>query len=85
MGVVVEISTSQKKQIFIQNPLYVTAIIGTLSTMLGLPCSRIYRSLTEEGLIQNYLVKCYDVLHTLSLEYVAEDVVSYMEKKGLTL
>ncbi|MCF0190314.1 MAG: DUF3791 domain-containing protein [Marinilabiliaceae bacterium] len=67
------------------NVEYITAVIGTLSTKLGLPCSRIYRSLNEAGLIQNYLVKCYDVLHTLSLEYVAEDVVNYMTKKGLTL
>ncbi|MCF0194425.1 MAG: DUF3791 domain-containing protein [Bacteroidaceae bacterium] len=64
---------------------YVTAVIGTLSTMLGLPCSRIYRRLNAAGLIQNYLVKCYDVLHTFSLEYVAEDVVRYMEKKGMAL
>ena len=64
---------------------YVTAVIGTLSTMLGLPCSRIYRSLNAAGLIKNYLVRCYDVLHTLSLEYVAEDVVRYMKKKGLEI
>ena len=64
---------------------YVTAVIGTLSTMLGLPCSRIYRNLNAAGLIKNYLVKCYDVLHTLSLEYVAEDVGSYMKKKGLAI
>ena len=64
---------------------YVTAVIGALSMRQGLPCSRIYRSLKAAGLIDNYLVKCYDVLHTLSLEYVAEDVVRYMEKKGLEL
>ena len=64
---------------------YITAIIGALSTMLGLPCSRIYRSLTASGLMTDYLVKCYDVLHTLSLEYVAEDVVTLMQKKGLEI
>ena len=68
-----------------ENIEYVTAIIGKLSTMLGLPCSRIYRSINAAGLIKNYLVKCYDVLHPISIEYVAEDIVNYMEKKGLSL
>ncbi|MDE6636729.1 MAG: DUF3791 domain-containing protein, partial [Muribaculaceae bacterium] len=30
----------------------------------------------------DYLVAAYDVLHTLSLEYVAEDVIELMKKKG---
>ena len=64
---------------------FVTTVIGTLSMMLELPCSRIYRSLNAAGLINNYLIKCYDVLHTFSLEYVAEDIVNYMKKKGLAL
>lgn len=64
---------------------YVTAVIGTLSLTQGLPCSRIYRSINAAGLIDGYLVKCYDVLHTLSLEYVAEDVIRIMQKKGLPL
>ena len=64
---------------------YVTVVIVTLSRMLGLPCSRIYRNLNAAGMIKGYLVKCYDILHTLSLEYVADDVIRHMIKKGLPL
>lgn len=64
---------------------YVTTVIGTLSSMLGRPCSQVYDSLKAAGLINGYLVKCYDVLHTFSLEYVADDIINIMNKKGLPI
>lgn len=53
--------------------------------MLGISRSQIYHRLNAAGLIKNYLVKCYEVLHTYSLEYVAEDVIDFMKRKGLAL
>lgn len=64
---------------------YVTAIIGALSLKLERPCSRIYKSIKDAGLIDNYLVKCHDVLHTFSLDYVADDIITLMDKKGLAI
>ena len=37
------------------------------------------------GVIKDYLAAAYDVLHTFSLEYVAEDVMELMKKKGHAL
>lgn len=37
----------------------------------------------DAGIIDGYLVPCYDVLHTFSKEYIVEDLVSYMRKKGV--
>ncbi len=59
---------------------YVTCIIGTLSQMTGLSCSLIYSKLHSARIIKDYLVAAYDVLHTLSLEYVAEDIIDLMRK-----
>lgn len=64
---------------------YVTCVIGALSQMTGLSCSLIYRKLHSAGIIKDYLVAAYDVLHTLSLEYVAEDIINLMRKKGYAL
>jgi hypothetical protein len=64
---------------------YVTCVIGALSLITGKSCSWIYKQLHSAGLIKGYLASAYDVLHTLSLEYVAEDVINLMRKKGYAL
>lgn len=64
---------------------YVTAVIGRLAFILGGAVDIIYRSLRDSGLIDNYLVKNFDVLHTLSLDYVAEDIIDYYKRKGLSI
>ncbi len=64
---------------------YVTCVIGALALMTGKSCSWIYQKLKSAGLIKDYLVAAYDVLHTFSLEYVAEDVINLMKKKGYDL
>ncbi|MBD5181959.1 MAG: DUF3791 domain-containing protein [Bacteroidales bacterium] len=61
---------------------YVTCVIGALALKTGKSCSWIYKKLQSAGLIKEYLVAAYDVLHTFSLEYVAEDIIHLMKKKG---
>ncbi|MDO4335311.1 MAG: DUF3791 domain-containing protein [Bacteroidales bacterium] len=64
---------------------YVTRVIGALALMTGKPCSYIYHKLQSAGIIKDYLTSAYDVLHTFSLEYVAEDIINLMKKKGHAL
>lgn len=64
---------------------YITCVIGALAQMTGKSCSLIYRMLQSAGVIKDYLAAAYDVLHTFSLEYVAEDVINIMKKKGYAL
>jgi hypothetical protein len=64
---------------------YVTCVIGALALMTGKPCSWIYKQLQAAGVIKDYLAAAYEVLHTFSLEYVAEDVINLMKKKGYAL
>ena len=35
------------------------------------------------GIISDYIVPCYDVLHTFSREYIVEDLIDLMNKKGV--
>lgn len=64
---------------------YITCVIGALSLMTGKSCSWIYKNLQAAGIINDYLAAAYDVLHTFSLEYVVEDVIALMKKKGYAL
>lgn len=64
---------------------YVTCVIGAIALMTGKSCSWIYHKLQSAGIIKDYLDAAYDVLHTLSLEYVAEDVIALMKQKGYDL
>lgn len=64
---------------------YVTCVIGALALRTGESCSLIFRKLQAVGIIRDYLAAAYDVLHTFSLEYVAEDVIELMKKKEQTL
>jgi len=64
---------------------YITCVIGALAQMTGRSCSWIYNQLQSAGVIKDYLAAAYDVLHTFSLEYVAEDIIQLMKKKGYAL
>lgn len=64
---------------------YITCLIGAIAQMTGKSCSWIYRQLNLSGLIRNYLTPSYDVLHTFSLEYAAEEVIELMNNKGYNL
>lgn len=62
---------------------FVTFCIGKLSLFLKLPQQEIYRRLKKSGILYEYIVPSYDVLHTFSSRYLVEDLVDYMKEKGV--
>ena len=42
---------------------------------LGIPASEMESRLKRQGLVHSHLLKHYDLLHTQSLDWVAEDIV----------
>lgn len=62
---------------------FVTYCISKLSAMLKLPQSEVYRRLKHSGILYDYIVPSYDVLHTFSSRYLMEDLTDYMRKKGV--
>ena len=61
---------------------FVTYCIGNLAIRLQLPQKVIYVRLKSTGILDDYIVKGYDVLHTFGKEYLMEDLISYMHEKG---
>lgn len=42
-----------------------------------------YRILKDSGCISEYLVPCYDVLHTQGVDYIVDDIQEYLEIRGV--
>lgn len=64
--------------------LYFTIFcVGSIADYLGMNERDVYHKLQDAGIITDYIVPCYDVLHSFSKEYIVEDLVSFMRKKGV--
>ena len=61
---------------------FVTYCIGNLSMRLQLPQRAIYLKLKDSGILENYIVKGYEVLHTFGKEDLMDDLITYMQEKG---
>ena len=61
---------------------FVTYCIGNLSMRLQLPQRTIYLKLKDSGILENYIVKGYEVLHTFGKDYLMDDIITYMQEKG---
>ena len=57
--------------------------VGSVADHLKMNARDVYYKLQDSGIIMDYIVPCYDILHTFSREYIVEDLVSYMQKKGV--
>ena len=62
---------------------FVTYCISKLSQYLKLPQREVYRRLISSGILYEYIVPSYDVLHTFGSSYLMEDLVDYMREKGV--
>ena len=64
--------------------IFVASCVESAANAVGCPAREMYGRMKRIGLIDNYIWKFYDTLHTQSREYVTEDVLetlSLWEKK----
>ena len=54
---------------------FVTYCIGNLLRRLGLSAGEVYRRLKKSGILTEYIVPSYDVLHTFGKEYLMEELI----------
>lgn len=62
---------------------FVTFCISKLSILLKLPQKEVYSRLKKSGILYEYIIPSYDVLHTFSSRYLMEDLTEYMREKGV--
>ena len=65
---------------------FVSSCIESAAIQLGCKASDMYKRMARVNLINDYLIPCYDTLHTESRSNVTEDVIETLkyweEKKG---
>lgn len=62
---------------------FVTYCVGALSDTLNMSASKVYRLLRQSGILKDYILPGYGVLHTFSKEYIVEDLIACMKEKGV--
>lgn len=62
---------------------FITYCISKLAQRLQLSQQEVYRKLKESGILHDYLIPSYDVLHTFGSNYLMNDIISFMQEKGV--
>lgn len=57
-------------------------ILYSLANKWKMSPAKVYKLLNETDILDNYIIKCYDVLHTLGKEYLVEDITEFAREKG---
>ena len=62
---------------------FVTYCISKLGQVLNMPQREVYIRLKKSGILEEYIIPSYDVLHTFGSRYLMEDLSDYMREKGV--
>ena len=65
---------------------FITFCVGSLSDALDKSASQVYGALRSSGVLNDYILPCYDVLHTFSKDYFVEELPncnSYLEMNAI--
>lgn len=44
--------------------------------------SEVYKILNSTQILDDYIIKCYDTLHTLGKKYLIDDITDFAKEKG---
>lgn len=61
---------------------FITFCVGNLADELNMSASEVYGALRISGVLNDYIIPCYDVLHTFGKEYLMEDLIDLLKKRG---
>ena len=62
---------------------FVGFILYVLGQHWNMTTPEVYDILNSTGILDDYIIKCYDVLHTLGKEYLVEDITEFVREKGM--
>ena len=57
--------------------------IGCVAERLHLNQTVVYDKLQESGILHGYIVKGFDVLHTFDSKHITDEIIDYMNEKGV--
>lgn len=60
--------------------------IESIAVRLGVSAQRVYTALTEDSdILKNYIVPCYEPLHTQGKDYIVDDILDVMKEAGVEI
>ena len=81
------IRQSKKRELKESKMIFASSCVETAARELNMSTSEMFKRMKRVGLIEGFILKCYDGLHTQSREHVTEDVLGALsiweKKKGL--
>ena len=60
-------------------------IINQIAQSIKKPTFVVYKFLAESGVLDEYIISCYDSLHTLGREYLVDDITGLLYDRGVVL
>lgn len=57
-------------------------VIHSLADSWHRPYQYVYSVLNDSGILDDYIIKFYDVLHTLGEKYLVEDITGFVKDRG---
>lgn len=60
-------------------------IIHSLADKWKLSPVTVYKILNSTGILDQYVIGCYDVLHTQGKDYLVEDITEFVREKGVNI
>ena len=61
---------------------FAVSAIENAAAKAGVTGDVVYKALSAEDGIRNFLLPSYDALHTQSIEYIADEVLEYLKAKN---
>ena len=58
-------------------------LIHVLAETWNRTYGQVYQILNESGILDGYILPCYDVLHTQGKQYLVEDITEFVKEKGV--
>nr|WP_300323384.1 DUF3791 domain-containing protein [uncultured Anaerostipes sp.] len=58
-------------------------IIHNLAEKWGKAPAEVYEILNNTQILDDYIISCYDTLHTLGTEYLVEDITDFAREQGV--
>ncbi len=58
-------------------------LIHALAETWNRTYGQVYQILNESGILDGYILPCYDVLHTQGKQYLVEDITEFVKEKGV--
>lgn len=59
---------------------FVVFILHALGQHWNMTTPEVYEILNTTGILDDYIIKCYDALHTLGKEYLVEDITEFVRE-----